>query len=98
MISWTFGGPEAQEFAISWDGEAFEKGKADLVEGNFTHIRGIEMVHEMLLAPKPFEMMKSGQKTIELRLYDEKRKHIQIGDRIRFIVQKIRRKRSRCKY
>ena len=42
------------------------------------------MVHEMLLAPKPFEMMKSGQKTIELRLYDEKRKHIQIGDRIRF--------------
>lgn len=42
------------------------------------------MVHEMLLAPKPFEMMKSGQKTIELRLYDEKRKHIQIGDRIHF--------------
>ncbi len=42
------------------------------------------MVHEMLLAPKPFEMMKSGQKTIELRLYDEKRKHIQIGDHIRF--------------
>ena len=42
------------------------------------------MVHEMLLAPKPFEMMKSGQKTIELRLYDEKRKNIQIGDCIRF--------------
>ncbi|BCK44369.1 RNA-binding protein [Streptococcus suis] len=42
------------------------------------------MVHEMLLAPKPFEMMKSGQKTIELRLYDEKRKHIRIGDFIRF--------------
>ncbi|MFX4014701.1 RNA-binding protein, partial [Streptococcus suis] len=38
----------------------------------------------MLLAPKPFEMMKSGQKTIELRRYDEKRKHIHIGDRIRF--------------
>ncbi len=98
MISWTFGGPRSPRICdfLGWRG--FEKGKADLVEGNFTHIRGIEMVHEMLLAPKPFEMMKSGQKTIELRLYDEKRKHIQIGDRIRFIVQKIRRKRSRCKY
>ncbi|MDG3132853.1 RNA-binding protein [Streptococcus suis] len=42
------------------------------------------MVHEMLLTPKPFEMMKSGQKTIELRLYDEKRRHIRIGDSIRF--------------
>lgn len=42
------------------------------------------MIHEMLLAPKPFKMMKSGQKTIELRLYDEKRKNIQIGDCIRF--------------
>ncbi|WP_449456727.1 DUF3013 family protein [Streptococcus suis] len=27
--------PEAQEFAIAWDGEAFEKGRADLVEGEF---------------------------------------------------------------
>ncbi|WP_156010025.1 ASCH domain-containing protein [Streptococcus ruminantium] len=42
------------------------------------------MIHEMLLAPKPFEMMKSGQKSIELRLYDEKRKRLAIGDHIRF--------------
>ncbi|HEL2387331.1 DUF3013 family protein [Streptococcus suis] len=27
--------PEAQEFAIAWDSEAFEKGRADLVEGEF---------------------------------------------------------------
>ncbi|MFX4016711.1 DUF3013 family protein, partial [Streptococcus suis] len=27
--------PEDQEFAISWDGESFEKGKADLVDGEF---------------------------------------------------------------
>ncbi|MFX3854126.1 DUF3013 family protein, partial [Streptococcus suis] len=25
--------PEAQEFAMAWDGEAFEKGRAELVEG-----------------------------------------------------------------
>lgn len=72
------------DFGLDWDAEAFEKGRAELVEGEFTHIRGIEMVHEMLLAPKPFEMMKSGPEDAELRLYDEKRKHIQIGDRIRF--------------
>ncbi len=26
---------EAEEFVISWDKEAFEKGRADLVEGEF---------------------------------------------------------------
>ena len=32
----------------------------------------------------PFEMIKSGQKTIELRLNDEKRQLIKIGDKIVF--------------
>ena len=32
----------------------------------------------------PFEMIKSGQKTIEMRLLDEKRKLLQIGDEIIF--------------
>lgn len=27
--------PEAQEFAIAWDGQTFEKGRAELVEGEF---------------------------------------------------------------
>lgn len=27
--------PEAQEFAIAWDSDGFEKGRADLVEGEF---------------------------------------------------------------
>ena len=40
--------------------------------------------HEMKLHPAPFEMIKSGQKTIELRLYDEKRQKIKEGDTIRF--------------
>lgn len=35
---------------------------------------------EMKLAAEPFEMIKSGQKTLEIRLYDEKRKKIKIGD------------------
>lgn len=34
----------------------------------------------------PFEMIESGIKTIELRLYDEKRRKISIGDMIRFIL------------
>lgn len=32
--------------------------------------------HIMKLKPSPFEMIRSGKKTIELRLYDEKRKSI----------------------
>ena len=40
--------------------------------------------HEMKLHPGPFEMIKTGEKTIELRLYDEKRQKIQAGDTITF--------------
>ena len=40
--------------------------------------------HEMNLHPAPFEMIQCGKKTIELRLYDEKRRKINIGDRIVF--------------
>ena len=41
--------------------------------------------HIMKLAPSPFEMIRNGKKTIELRLYDEKRKCISSGDRITFV-------------
>ena len=40
--------------------------------------------HEMKLNSEPFEMIKSGEKTIALRLYDEKRQKIQEGDTIVF--------------
>ena len=40
--------------------------------------------HDMKLNPAPFEMIKSGQKTIELRLFDEKRQQIKAGDEIVF--------------
>lgn len=42
------------------------------------------MYHEMKLHPQPFDRIASGKKTIELRLHDEKRKKIQIGDTIIF--------------
>ena len=42
------------------------------------------MLHNMKLNPSPFEKIKSGEKTIELRLYDEKRQKIQPGDQILF--------------
>ena len=38
----------------------------------------------MRLHDKPFEMINSGKKTIELRLYDEKRKKIKVDDLIEF--------------
>jgi len=40
--------------------------------------------HTMKLHAAPFEMIKSGEKTIELRLYDEKRQKIKSGDQIVF--------------
>ena len=39
----------------------------------------------MNLHKAPFHMIKSGAKTIELRLYDEKRKKIKAGDIIEFL-------------
>ena len=42
------------------------------------------MIHNMRLHNSPFELIKSGTKTIELRLDDEKRKLINIGDIIVF--------------
>ena len=43
------------------------------------------MMHSMKLHSKPYELIKSGVKTIELRLNDEKRKAIKIGDEIEFV-------------
>ena len=42
------------------------------------------MNHYMNLASEPFEQIKSGAKTIELRLYDEKRQTVSEGDTIIF--------------
>ncbi|MDE6004323.1 MAG: DUF1810 family protein [Oscillospiraceae bacterium] len=42
------------------------------------------MLHQMKLKSSPFEKIKNGSKTIELRLNDEKRQKVQIGDFIEF--------------
>ncbi len=42
------------------------------------------MLHQMKLRTLPFEKIKNGSKTIELRLNDEKRQNVQIGDFIEF--------------
>ena len=42
------------------------------------------MTHYMNLNPKPYELILKGIKTIELRLLDEKRKQIKIGDTLIF--------------
>lgn len=41
-------------------------------------------LHRMRLDCEPFDKIDSGKKTIELRLYDEKRRRIRVGDAIRF--------------
>ena len=42
------------------------------------------MLHEMKLNENPFERIKDGTKTIEFRLFDEKRQQIKVGDQIEF--------------
>lgn len=42
------------------------------------------MRHFMNLQRGPFESMANGSKTIELRLFDEKRQRVKIGDEIEF--------------
>lgn len=41
-------------------------------------------IHQLRLSEEPFATIASGHKTIESRLYDEKRRKIQLGDRIIF--------------
>ena len=41
-------------------------------------------VFNMRLHPEPFERIKSGEKNIECRLYDEKRRQLSVGDTVVF--------------
>ena len=41
-------------------------------------------LHYMTLDPEPFEQIRDGLKTIELRLWDEKRQKVKVGDKICF--------------
>ncbi len=39
---------------------------------------------KMRLHPEPFALIKSGEKKVECRLYDEKRRELKVGDVIEF--------------
>ena len=43
------------------------------------------LTHQLQLATEPFEAILSGKKTIECRLYDDKRRTIQLGDELVFV-------------
>lgn len=53
------------------------------------------MVHEMRLRSGPFFAIKNGKKDIELRLLDEKRRGISVGDEIVFVSMDSPEKRMR---
>lgn len=41
-------------------------------------------IHQMKLQPSPFEKVGKGRKTIEIRINDEKRQALKVGDKIEF--------------
>ncbi|MCH5350553.1 MAG: ASCH domain-containing protein [Clostridiales bacterium] len=43
------------------------------------------MVHKMSLAPSAFKAVAAGTKTVEMRLYDEKRSRLKVGNIIEFV-------------
>lgn len=45
------------------------------------------MTHEMKLQPEYYNFILNGTKRIEIRLYDEKRMQIKIGDTIKFLKE-----------
>lgn len=45
------------------------------------------MIHEMKLQPKYYDFILNGTKRIEIRLNDEKRQTIKLGDRIKFLKE-----------
>ena len=49
-----------------------------------TSIENAVARHQMMLHPAPFDLIKNGRKTVEMRLFDERRRTIQIGDEIEF--------------
>lgn len=55
------------------------------------------MKHEMKLQSEYFEFIKEGTKRIEIRLNDEKRRKIKLGDTIEFVKEPEKAKRLKVK-
>ncbi len=47
------------------------------------------MVHQMKLNTLPFKQISNGSKVFEIRLYDEKRQRIKVGERIIFLERPL---------
>lgn len=45
------------------------------------------MIHEMKLQPEYFNFILNGTKRIEIRLNDEKRQNVKLGDKIKFLKE-----------
>ena len=88
---------DSEEYCLHEYGREEEALRIDYWLFYFSDIRSVELAektdtgvwlslpeHRMKLEPEAFARMESGQKTIELRLYDEKRRRIKAGDIIRF--------------
>ena len=50
------------------------------------HAVSSPVTHDMSLRESPFRAVANGTKVIEMRLFDEKRRTIKVGDRIRFTL------------
>lgn len=57
---------------------------AEVIEPKEEYIWMNRLCHEMMLDEPMYILMDDGKKTVELRLYDEKRQRIKAGDIIRF--------------
>lgn len=56
-----------------------------------------KMEHEMKLQPEYFEFIKEGTKRIEIRLNDEKRSQIKLGDTIKFLKEPEKKETLKAK-
>ncbi len=55
------------------------------------------MTHQMKLNPWAFEQISNKVKTYEIRLYDEKRKDLKIGDKIEFLELPLLKNKLKAK-
>lgn len=60
------------------------------------YIRKTVSLYEMNLAPEPFALIAAGKKKFELRLNDEKRQLLKVGDKIRFVNRRDPQMRVLC--
>lgn len=62
----------------------FMNGKSNYALCPFRMKQEEKTLHNMKLNPRPFGMIKNGEKTFEMRLFDEKRQQLKEGDEIIF--------------